>query len=153
MSLGVPYSQTTPYLQETLAVASRPWTWQRMWINKGNFPSLPDMEVPQTGWFIMDNPMKMNDLGKPPRLRTPTYIYNYIYTLYNIQYISPRTCLQNWSNVGTSLLSEGWNSQIPCHCLVSACLITCLESSRHHIFVQWHWVDEPTSSHGTGIIP
>ena len=41
------------------------------------------MRVPQNGWFIMENPFKMNDLGYP-HFRKPLYIYsiyNYIYTL------------------------------------------------------------------------
>ena len=25
----------------------------------------PEMEVPQNGWVMMDNPMKMYDLGEP----------------------------------------------------------------------------------------
>jgi len=26
---------------------------------------LPKIEVPQNGWFLMQNPIKMDDLGKP----------------------------------------------------------------------------------------
>ena len=33
----------------------------------------PNIGVPQNGWFIMENPIKMDDLGGPPLfLETPT---------------------------------------------------------------------------------
>ena len=36
----------------------------------------PKIGVPQNGWFIMENPIKMNDLGGPPLfLETPKWVY------------------------------------------------------------------------------
>ena len=40
------------------------------------------MEVSQNGWFVIDNPIKLDDLEVPPFQETPNiyiYIFQYIY--------------------------------------------------------------------------
>ena len=40
---------------------------------KGHLWGFPKIGVPQNGWFIMENPIKMDDLGVPLFLETPIY--------------------------------------------------------------------------------
>ena len=50
----------------------------------------PKIGVPQNGWFIMENPIKMDDLGVPPFKETPISEHNCLPWI-SIQSASPQT--------------------------------------------------------------
>ena len=47
-----------------------------------NYWVFPKIGVPQNGWFILENPIKMGDLGVPLFLETPLWVIFYTIVVY-----------------------------------------------------------------------
>ena len=101
------------------------------WVHTSHIWVIPKIEVPENGWFIVENPIKIDDLGGPPLIFGNTHIFIFqIYTLFVGSWVSALT--KNTKILGGAKQSPESNG-FP-HLISSLCSVRSFRGGRCWIF-------------------
>ena len=102
---GTRWNRPTKIVNSEMAVSRKdPWDYARqMWV-------FPKIVVPQNGWFIMENPIKIDDLGGIPIFGNTRVKYNIkLLLFFRGRNCKSRDTGNSFSRTRTANLPEKWN--------------------------------------------
>ena len=115
-----PFGTSSTWLPNAVLLAfitssslSLTWRKKQTWVMTGHVWVFPKIMVPQNGWFIRENPIKMDDLGRTPPIFGNIHLYlNYsVVTMVTLEHFfpaPPEGRIRNMERISTKMVWDAF---------------------------------------------